>query len=64
MLLLNRRIPERTRVATRPAIIPFMEFDIAILPVRGCPDDERSMVPLGIASRCLRSYILAFNGIS
>jgi ATP-dependent HslUV protease subunit HslV len=44
--------------------MPFMEFDIAIQPGPWVPDDERSMMPLGIASRCPRSYILAFNGIS
>src|SRR5215471_4180611 len=28
------------------------------------PHDERSSVPMGIASRCPRSYMLALNGIS
>jgi hypothetical protein len=31
-VLLRRSSPERTSVATRPASIPFMEFDIATLP--------------------------------
>jgi hypothetical protein len=40
-----------------------MEFDMAIL-LGSVLDDARTMVPLAIASRCPRSYMLAFNGIS
>src|ERR1700704_1356036 len=58
IVLLSKRSPERTSVATRPAIIPFMEFDTAILPdLSGAPIMDavayRSWTPCHTAGNCV-----------